>query len=125
MSQLHTRTNPEIEVAKTSRDEACEAYLDLRESRNALVQPVLHAKAELDEAMRLRDELFEWKEVWDCEVDDMILGFSQNRLLGFNRSLDLAIEKLMERHAAVKKADAEYSKKQGAYVNALTKPGSN
>jgi hypothetical protein len=44
-------------------------------------------------------------------------------LLGFNGSLDLAIEKLMERHAAVKKADAEYSKKEEAYVKALPKPG--
>lgn len=120
MPQLHTKTNPEI--AKTNRDEARKAYLDRRELRNELVQPVLDAKAELDEAKRVCDQLFEWKEDWDCEVDDLVLEFSQNRLIGFNHSLDLAIEKLMERQAAVKMAVKEYRKEEEAYIEALTTP---
>jgi hypothetical protein len=115
--------NPDIKAAQTSRDEAFQAYSNLRQSRNELVQPVLDAKAELDEAMRLRDQLFEWKEDWNCEIDGLVLEFSQNRLFGYDNSLDLAIEKLLERHAAVKKAEAEYSKKEEAYVESLTQPG--
>ena len=42
------------------------------------------AKAELDEALRLCDELFEWKFDWDCEIDDLVLEFSKQRFFRFH-----------------------------------------
>ena len=42
-------------------------------------------------------------------------------LTGFEDSFDQAIEQLIEQHAAVKKATAEHTKKEEAYLNALNK----
>jgi hypothetical protein len=116
MPKLQKKPNTDIDAAEASRDKAHEAYWNSRESRNKLVQPVLDAKAELDEATRLRAQLCEWKDEGDCEVGDQLVGFSYERLSDFWNSLDLAIEKLLERHAAVKRAAAESRKKQEEYV---------
>jgi hypothetical protein len=106
MSQLHTKTD-EIKAAKASSDDAWKALLNLRKSRDELLQQAVDAKAEFDEAKRTRDEIF----YLDCEID-AVLEFSEKRLSGFEESFDQAIEHLIEQHAAVKKATAEYTKRR-------------
>lgn len=115
MSQLYTKTD-EIKAAKASCDNACKALLNLRKSRDELLQQAVDAKAECDEAKRTRDQIF----YLDCDID-AVLEFSEERLIGFEDLFDQAIEQLIEQHAAVKKATAEHTKTQEAYLNALNK----
>ena len=104
----------DLEVARARRDEACEAYSNTRKARDELVQSVHKAKAALDEALRLRDEIWD-----DDEVDDLVLEFSEKRLLGFEDELDHAIERLSEQQAALLQMSAEYSRKSDTYRNAF------
>jgi hypothetical protein len=98
-------------------DEACQVYLNTRKTRDALVQSVLKAKAALDEALRLSDE------VWHDEVDDLVLDFSEQRLPGLEDKLDYAIERLLEQQAALVQMRAEYHRKSDAYCNVLEARG--
>jgi hypothetical protein len=115
MSQLHTKTD-EIKAAKASSDDACEALLNLRKSRDELLQQAVDAKAEIDEAKRTRDHIF----YLDCDID-AVMEFLEKRLIGFEDSFDQAIELLIEQHAAVKEASAELKKREETYLRALTK----
>jgi hypothetical protein len=119
--------NPEIEAANAGQHEARNIYLDLRRSRNELVQPVLDAKAKLDEAIRLYDELVEWAEEWDTEVGDEVMVMAQNGMDTYNIALDEAVEQFVKRHAAVVTAKAEYKNKSEVYyqLSALAREDSS
>jgi hypothetical protein len=106
----------DIEVARASRDEACAACSNTWEARNELLQSVYKAKAALDEALRLSDEIWD-----DLKIDDLVLKFADRRLPGLEDELDHAIERLSEQQTALIQMRAEYTRKSDAY-SALKTP---
>jgi hypothetical protein len=98
-AELRTLKATVVEAARASRDEAYNAYSNMRELRNKLVRPVVKAKVALGEALRLE--------------------FSRRRLKGFDDTLDQAIERLLEQQAALAQTKVEYSKRSDAYCQAL------